>query len=116
MSEVPPAAPAPEPVPVVAVSKPGRGLGIAGLILAIIPFTQLIGLVLSIIGLVISRRAGFKNGPAVAGIIVAIIVGIIIIVISIVASLAGVAALQSLCEGYDPGTYTLDNGGTITCS
>jgi hypothetical protein len=49
---------------------PGNTLGIVGLILAIIPCTSTIGLVLSIVAFIISRRAGFKNSKALAGIII----------------------------------------------
>jgi hypothetical protein len=51
---------------------PGNTLGIVGLILAIIPCTSTVGLVLSIVAMVISRRAGFSNGKALAGIIIGI--------------------------------------------
>jgi hypothetical protein len=53
----------------------------SGLILAIIPCTTTIGLVLSIVAYIISRRAGFQNGKALAGIIVGaayIVVGLIL--------------------------------------
>ena len=46
---------------------PGNTLGIVGLILAIIPCTSTIGLVLSIVAYIISRRAGFQNSKALAG-------------------------------------------------
>ena len=49
---------------------PGNTLGIVGLILAIIPCTSTIGMVLSIVAFIISRRAGFQNGKALAGIII----------------------------------------------
>ena len=49
---------------------PGNTLGLVGLILAIIPCTSTIGLVLSIVAYIISRRANFQNGKALAGIIV----------------------------------------------
>jgi hypothetical protein len=60
---------------------PGNTLGIVGLILAIIPCTSTIGLVLSIVAYIMSRRAGFQNGKAFAGIIVGaayIIIGLIL--------------------------------------
>jgi hypothetical protein len=63
------------------VADPGNTLGIVGLILAIIPCTSTIGLVLSIVAYIISRRAGFQNGKALAGIIVGaawIILGLIL--------------------------------------
>ena len=53
-----------------AAADPGNTLGIVGLILAIIPCTSTVGLVLSIVAFIISRRAGFQNGKALAGIII----------------------------------------------
>ena len=52
------------------VADPGNTLGIVGLILAIIPCTSTIGLVLSIVAYIISRRANFHNGKALVGIII----------------------------------------------
>ncbi len=49
---------------------PGNTLGLVGLILAIIPCTSTIGLVLSIVAYIQSRRAGFQNGKALAGVII----------------------------------------------
>jgi hypothetical protein len=49
---------------------PGNTLGIVGLILAIIPCTSTVGLVLSIVAYIISRRASFQNSKALAGIII----------------------------------------------
>ena len=60
---------------------PGSTLGIVGLILAIIPCTSTIGLVLSIVGYIISRRAGFQNNKALAGIIIGaawLVIGLIL--------------------------------------
>jgi len=64
---------------------PGNTLGIVGLILAIIPCTSTIGLVLSIVAFIISRRAGFQNSKALAG----IIIGIVWIGLSIIAQVTG---------------------------
>ncbi|HJV12719.1 MAG TPA: hypothetical protein VJ625_02415 [Propionibacteriaceae bacterium] len=52
---------------------PGNTLGIVGLILAIIPCTSTIGLVLSIVAFIVSRRGGFQNSKALAGIIIGVI-------------------------------------------
>ena len=68
-----------------AATDPGNTLGIVGLILAIIPCTSTIGLVLSIVAFIISRRAGFQNSKALAG----IIIGIVWIGLSIIAQLTG---------------------------
>jgi hypothetical protein len=51
---------------------PGNTLGIVGLILAIIPCTSTVGLVLSIVAYIVSRRAGFQNSKALAGIIIGV--------------------------------------------
>jgi len=67
---------------------PGNTLGIVGLILAIIPCTSTVGLVLSIVAFIISRRAGFQNSKALAG----IIIGIVWIGLSIIAQLTGLLA------------------------
>ncbi|TAJ48604.1 MAG: hypothetical protein EPO52_10850 [Herbiconiux sp.] len=47
---------------------PGKTLGVVGLIVAI--FANVIGIVISAIALDQSKRAGFRNGPAKAGVIV----------------------------------------------
>ncbi|HEX3196031.1 MAG TPA: hypothetical protein VHR39_00605 [Propionibacteriaceae bacterium] len=67
---------------------PGNTLGLVGLILAIIPCTSTIGLVLSIVGYIQSRRAGFQNSKALAG----IIIGIIWIGLGIIAQVTGIIA------------------------
>jgi hypothetical protein len=64
---------------------PGNTLGLVGLILAIIPCTSTVGLVLSIVAFIISRRAGFQNSKALAG----IIIGIIWIALSIIGQVTG---------------------------
>jgi hypothetical protein len=58
-----------QPIPQQTQPNPGKGLGIAGFVLAFFPVIQLAGLGLSIAGLVKSKRAGYKNGLALAGII-----------------------------------------------
>ena len=94
---------------------PGRTLGIVGLVLAFL--ASPIGLVLSIVALVQSRKAGAKNGFALAGIIIGII-GTIIIVISIIAivALAGAAgeAFNEVCGQLGSGVHEQD-GVTFTC-
>jgi Na+/melibiose symporter-like transporter len=67
---------------------PGNTLGLVGLILAIIPCTSTIGLVLSIVGYIQSRRAGFQNSKALAG----IIIGIVWIALGIIAQVTGIIA------------------------
>ena len=67
---------------------PGNTLGLVGLILAIIPCTSTIGLVLSIVAFIISRRAGFQHSKALAG----IIIGIVWVALSIIGQVTGFIA------------------------
>ena len=72
-------------VPPPAANDPGNTLGLVGMILAIIPCTYFIGLILSVVAFFMSRRAGFSNQKALIG----IIVGAVWLVLSIVAQFAG---------------------------
>ncbi|WP_404446639.1 DUF4190 domain-containing protein [Microbacterium marinum] len=74
---------------------PGKTLGIVALILAIVPGTQLIGLILGIVALVQSRKAGRKNGFALA----AIIVSVVLILLTILIIVLAVAAFQAAGGG-----------------
>jgi Ca2+/H+ antiporter len=68
---------------------PGKTLGIVGLIVAI--FANLIGLIISAIALNQSKKAGYKNTPALAGVIVGailLVLGIIITIVSVVAAVS----------------------------
>lgn len=111
----------PAPAPGAAYSapvaeNPGKTLGIVGLVLAFV--ANIVGLIVSIIALNKSKKAGFKNGPALAGIIisiVSIVITAIVVGLLIAAAVAGVGALQELCEGMPPGIYELETGGTISC-
>jgi len=103
---------------------PGKGLGIAGLIVAIVGifFFQIIapiaGLIMSIIARRQSKEAGFENGPAKAGIIVSIIslvLGIIVVIVIIVIAVAAGSAVIEACQGLGPGVHEV-NGVTYTCS
>jgi hypothetical protein len=60
-------------------------LGIIGLITAIIACTYFVGLILSIIGFVLSRRAGIKNNLALAG----IVIGVVLLGLSIILQTTG---------------------------
>ncbi|TAJ48053.1 MAG: DUF4190 domain-containing protein [Herbiconiux sp.] len=123
----PPAAPQYQPAPTSGGSPatfPGKGLGIAGLIVAIAGFfvfqiiAPIAGLIMSIIARKQSREAGFENGPAKAGIIVSIIalvIGLIIVIIVIIAIAAGASAIVEACQGLGPGVHEV-NGVRYTCS
>ncbi|AMB59040.1 hypothetical protein [Microterricola viridarii] len=86
----------------------GRGLGITAFILSI--FLNIVGVILGIIALMISRRAGVKNGWAVA----AIVVGAVIFVVLGAATLVGLTAINTQCGDLGPGVHQW-NGLTLTC-
>jgi membrane associated rhomboid family serine protease len=72
-------------VPPPATNDPGNTLGLVGMILAIIPCTALIGLILSVVAFFMSRRVGVQNQKAVIG----IIIGALWLILSLVAQFAG---------------------------
>ncbi|WP_049828713.1 DUF4190 domain-containing protein [Arthrobacter sp. RIT-PI-e] len=82
---------------------PGRTLGIVGFILAI--FLAPIGLIISIIGMVKSRKARMGNGFALAGIIIGVLFTILGAVIIYFIVSVGIEVAQ-LCEG-------VPSGGTV---
>jgi F0F1-type ATP synthase membrane subunit c/vacuolar-type H+-ATPase subunit K len=90
---------------------PGKTLGIIGLVLSF--FTAIIGLIISIVALRKSKKAGFKNTPALIGIIVGILSTIVAIIIGIV-SVVAITAVMSQCAQLGPGVHDV-NGVTVTC-
>ncbi|MEO7005537.1 MAG: DUF4190 domain-containing protein [Terrimesophilobacter sp.] len=77
---------------------PGKTLGIVGLILAFV-FT-LAGLICSIIALTQSRRAGYKNGIALAGVIVSgafIVIGILIAIVVVMVVVSACTSGAAVC-------------------
>ncbi len=110
MTEASPAAPAPA-----STDFPGKTLGIVGLIVAI--FFNLIGLIISAVALNQSKKAGYKNGPAKAGVIIgAILFGLTVlgIIISVVAGAALFGGLAQTCAELGTGVWEV-NGVTYTC-
>ncbi|MEV8249834.1 DUF4190 domain-containing protein [Microbacterium sp. NPDC076768] len=97
--------------------RPGATLGVVAFVLSF--FLWLIGLVLGIIALVQSKRAGQKNGFAVAAIVIGsalIVIGTIVGVIVVVTIGFGAAAdLVNLCAASDTGTVTYF-GEVIDCA
>jgi Ca2+/H+ antiporter len=84
-----PVSQSPQPAPA-GVDYPGKTLGIVGLIVAI--FFNLIGLIISAIALNQSKKAGYKNTPALAGVIVGSILLVIGIIFAIIGIVAGIGA------------------------
>jgi heme/copper-type cytochrome/quinol oxidase subunit 2 len=116
-----PAAPAPAPgapaagAPAPGAPVPGKTMGIVALILAF--FIQIVGLILGIVALVQSRKAGAKNTPAVWAIILSVVFMVIWTVVGIVIAIGiGAAAdLYQQCLDMGGGTQIID-GIQVTCN
>ncbi|BDV30222.1 DUF4190 domain-containing protein [Microbacterium terricola] len=98
--------------------RPGRTMGIVAFILSF--FVQLVALILGIVALVQSRKAGQKNGFAVAAIIISsvlIVVGIIVTIalISFFATQGGDLVNQINACIEDPSGSVVYNGITMSC-
>lgn len=75
--------------PPAGVDYPGKTLGIVGLIVSI--FASLIGLIISAIALSQSKKAGYKNTPALIGVIIGAVflaISVIVVIIWIIAAIA----------------------------
>ncbi|AUG30229.1 DUF4190 domain-containing protein [Microbacterium hominis] len=110
------AAPAYAGPPAPGAPVPGRTLGIVAFVVAI--FFNIIGLILGIVALVQSRKAGVKNGWAVAAIIVGAVLAVVgvivgIILVAVFANAAG--DLIQFCANNPSGVYEV-NGQTVTCN
>ncbi|HEX5729377.1 DUF4190 domain-containing protein [Microbacterium sp.] len=108
------APPAPYGDPAAGPTIPGKTMGIVAFILSF--FIQIVALILGIIALVQSRKAGHKNGWALAAIIISsvlIVVGIIIAIIAISIGVAAAGEIARLCAEYGTGTHEI-NGVPIT--
>ncbi|WP_051478373.1 DUF4190 domain-containing protein [Arthrobacter sp. H5] len=96
---------------------PGKTLGIVGMICAIIWPISIVGLIISIVALVKSKKAGMGNGFAIAGIVIGAI-GVITGVIAIIGLIA-VAGFSTeiieFCETAGPGVQEYQ-GQQIDCS
>lgn len=89
---------------------PGKTMGIIALVLAIVPIgLQLVGLILGIVALVQSKKAGAKNTPALWAIIVSIVMIVIGVIVGIVLISIFAAATGDLASQVQA---CLDNGGT----
>jgi hypothetical protein len=110
-------APPPAYAPPANATVPGRTMGIVAFILSF--FVQLIALILGIVALVQSRKAGQKNGWALAAIIISsvlIVVGIIVtIIIFAIVVPAATAEFLRLCSTYGNGVHEI-GGTTVTLS
>lgn len=92
---------------------PGKNLGIAGFILAFLGPLTVLGLVLSIVAAVQSRRARVGNGLAWAGICVGI-AGTALVVLFAVMMIIGFSLMAETCAQLGPGVHQVGNT-MVTC-
>lgn len=90
---------------------PGKTLGVVGLVLAIV--ASVVGLIVSIIALRKSKKAGFKNGLALAGVIVGVLTTLVSLIVAGVVIYGTVTVLDK-CGELGSGTHQVA-GTTITC-
>lgn len=101
-------------------TNPGKTMGIVGLILSclfFIPFASVVGVILSIVGFVQSRKAKLSNGPALAGIIVGAVVFVLTLLMTIAVFVFAADAAMTIveaCEANGPGEVYID-GEFIEC-
>lgn len=109
-------APPPAYAPPASGSEPGKGLGIAALV--IVFFFSLVGLILGYVARSQSKKAGVKNTPATVAIVLGwifLVLGIIFGVLAALFFIPAAAELARTCLELGPGVHTLSNGVTITC-
>ena len=97
---------------------PGKGLGIAGMVLGIVSLVlwcyvyigipcAIVGVILSIIGMKKAKDVGMKNGMAVAGLVCSIIALAILVIIMIIGLMAAsavggaISELEDIASSYD---------------
>lgn len=95
---------------------PGKKIGLAGFIISFI--TNPLGLILSIVGYVQSKRAGYKNPLALAGIIIGsvfMVLAVIVMSFAMVILFNKSSSLFEQCEELGPGTH-ISGTKTVTCN
>lgn len=100
--------------PAQAQHNPGRGLGIAGFIVSLFWGLDLVGLILSIVAMVQSHRAGRKNGFALAGIIISS-VGIVTLSVVLAFAIPVLVGVGQECAKLGNGVHQIGNS-VYTCT
>lgn len=107
----PPQYSTPAAQPQYAAAVPGKTLGIVALVLSFLGGLAVVGIILGFVARAQSKAAGYPNTPAKA----AIIIGFIVVALFIIVMILIFTTLMAACSGIEPGTYQLENGGTLTC-
>lgn len=91
-----------------------RVVTIVGFVLAFIGFLNVAGLILSLLALIRSRRAGRKNGLALAGVIIAA-VGVAFIAVLLIVLVPVLVDAAQTCSRLGEGVHVV-GGSTYTCT
>ncbi|TCL82740.1 hypothetical protein EDF43_105294 [Rathayibacter sp. PhB179] len=91
-----------------------RVVTIVGFVLAFIGFLNVAGLILSLIALIRSRRAGQRNGLALAGVIIAAL-GVAFIAVLLVVLVPILVDAAQTCSRLGEGVHVV-GGSTYTCT
>ncbi|MCJ1674559.1 TMEM43 family protein [Rathayibacter sp. VKM Ac-2928] len=91
-----------------------RVVTIVGFVLAFIGFLNVAGLILSLIALIRSRRAGQRNGLALAGVIIAA-VGVAFIAVLLAVLVPILVDAAQTCSRLGEGVHVV-GGSTYTCT
>ncbi|MCU1424671.1 MAG: hypothetical protein JWM51_962 [Microbacteriaceae bacterium] len=92
---------------------PNKTFGIVALIVSI--FLSLIGGILGIVAYTKSKKAGFKNGFALAAIIVGFTLFVLQVIAAVLIGVAAASIYDSLCDGRTSGVYETTTGESVTC-
>ncbi|WP_251150527.1 DUF4190 domain-containing protein [Cellulosimicrobium sp. Marseille-Q4280] len=93
---------------------PGKTLGIVGFVLSFLGCLSIVGIILSIVALNKSKKAGYGNGLAIAG----IIIGVLVLIGTIIGGWVfwqGVQILNEACVGVPSGETVVYEGVNVTC-
>lgn len=93
---------------------PFKSFGVVGFVLSLFAILNIAGLVISIVALVRSKRAGFRNRFALAGLVIASI-GVLITFILIAAAVGGMVDAAQTCTRLGNGVHTVGNA-TYSCA
>lgn len=90
----------------------GNGLGIAGVVFAVVFWPA--GIAISIVAIVRSRRAGRVSRAAVLGLVLGILAFAATVALAWFLA-TGLGSLADRCAALGPGEYHFDDGSSISC-
>jgi hypothetical protein len=93
---------------------PFRTFGVVGFVLALFAVLNIAGLVISIIAFVRSKRAGFRNGFALAGVVIAGL-GVLVTILIVALVIGTLIDASQTCAQLGDGVHVIGSA-TYTCA